>query len=152
MMVDSENQGDDAKFAEDLLQLGTNRHRLSADDLNESSQFGSLSVSAKVENYARRLQKQIEGERDRLLDDKRIADAECDRLRSRERELISLKSCLIRDRWETLVSVCAMALAGALTSDVNGKPFGFALIVIATAWQAGKVLWVTVVDWKYPER
>lgn len=61
---------DDAALAEKLVQGGTEQRRLLPEDLEESTQFGGLTPTAKVEVYTRRLLKQIEGERNRLLADK----------------------------------------------------------------------------------
>jgi hypothetical protein len=118
-----------------------------------------MSAPAKVEYYSRKLQaakeeliRQLAAERDRLLQEKLAHGSDRKEFLQAAKELVSLKACLVRDRWEAVVSICGAAVGGGLVGTDNWKGCGWALISIAAIWQGGKTLWVTIVDYLYKDR
>lgn len=153
-------QPDSESQARKLIEEGSGKKLLSGNDVSHANQVGTMKAGPKLEFYSHLLRTQLEKERDRLLAEKMSLEAECNELRASDKELHALKKTLVRDRWEYVVVAVAMALGGSLIGSFPpGTQTGFAgitasalfgtgwaLILIGTAWQVGKVAIISVHD------
>lgn len=156
----SDPQPDPAAQATKLIEEGSGKKPLRSEELDNAKTIGGMSAPAKLELYHKRLNDQLASERDRLLKEKTALQSECDTLRASDKELHALRKSLARDRWEFAVAVIAMAVGGSLISSFpSGTTQGFwgfspavllalgwALILLTSAWQLGKLLITTIQD------
>ncbi len=151
---------DPAAQATKLIEEGSGKKPLRSDELDHAKTVGGMSAPAKLELYHKRLNDQLSSERDRLLKENQRLQAEYGSLRVSDKELHALRKSLARDRWEFAVAVIAMAFGGSLISSFPSGTkdgvwgfapamllaLGWALILLVSAWQLGKLLVTTIQD------
>lgn len=151
---------DPASQAAKLIETGTDKHVLESGELEKAIEFSKVTPTVKAEVYARRLNQQISGERDRLLAETVELRVECVLLRVMDKELAALKAASARDRWETAMSVLAMGIGTTIigvfqrgstdpiwfTTAGTLHGAGWGLVCLAAVWTLGKAGILSLAD------